>query len=59
MSNQIIGNHKEYIVIERKSLEELEKKIKENIDFKNLEALRIIEWIKENNIYNHDFKIKN
>ena len=66
---QIIGSYKEYIVIERKWLEELELqveyKLKVNEDRpmseSSIEAracLQMIKYIKENNIYNKDFQIK-
>ena len=62
---QIIGGFKEYIVIERKMLEVLENgyiklsKINDaELRIRADEGLRLIEEIKENNIYNKDFKIK-
>jgi hypothetical protein len=66
---QIIGSFKEFIVLEREALNELEysatQKLKSNEDRGLSEAyieaktvLDVVEWIKENNIYNKDFKIK-
>ena len=66
---QIIGLFKEFIVLEREALNELEynatQKLKSNEDRGLSEAyieaktvLDVVEWIKENNIYNKDFKIK-
>jgi hypothetical protein len=66
---QIIGGFKEFIVLEREALNELEysatQKLKSNEDRGLSEAyieaktvLDVVEWIKENNIYNKDFKIK-
>ena len=63
---QIIGGFKEYVVIEREVLNELlnEGQLMEK-DSKGLFAkgigvgmIKTIEKIKENNIYNKDFKIK-
>ena len=67
---QIIGAHKEFIVLERKELEVIEQSAKQKLDNNkdrplseiSIEArsvLSLIEWIKENNIYNKDFEIKN
>ncbi len=66
---QIIGGFKEFIVLEREALNELEysatQKLKSNEDRGLSESyieakavLDVIQWIKENNIYNKDFKIK-
>ena len=66
---QIIGGFKEFIVLERKSLDSIEydatQKLKSNEDRGLSESyieakaiLDIIQWIKENNIYNKDFKFK-
>ncbi len=66
---QIIGAYKEFLVIERKALEEIEQNAKQKLDNhkdkplseSTIEAkavLDTINWIKENNIYNQDFKIK-
>ncbi len=69
MSEQIIGGYKEFIVLERTALEEIESQAKTKLENNkerplsesSIEArsvLSVIAWIKENNIYNHDFKIK-
>lgn len=69
MSEQIIGGYKEFIVLERKALEEIESQAKTKLENNkerplsesSIEArsvLSVITWIKENNIYSHDFKIK-
>ncbi len=66
---QIIGGFKEFIVLEREALNELEysatQKLKSNEDRGLSESyieakavLDVIQWIKENNIYNKDFKFK-
>ena len=66
---QIIGGYKQFIVIERESLNELEysatQKLKANEDRGLSESyieartvLEVVEWIKENNIYNKEFQIK-
>ena len=66
---QIIGGFKEFIVLERKSLESIEydatQKLKANEDSGLSESyieaksvLEVIQWIKENNIYNKNFKLK-
>ena len=60
--NQIIGGHKEYIVLERKSVEEMLRAAEELLEENEDERYRVIkemcEWIKRNNIYSKDFKIK-
>lgn len=66
---QIIGGYKEFIVLERKSIDSIEydatQKLKANEDRGLSESyiearavLDVIKWIKENNIYNKDFKLK-
>jgi hypothetical protein len=66
---QIIGGFKEFIVLERGALNELEhsatQKLKANEDRGLSESyieaktvLEVVRWIKENNIYNKDFKFK-
>lgn len=68
--NQLFGAHKEFIVIERKGLEIIEQSAKEKLENSKerplsescIEArsvLSVVEWIKENNIYNKEFEIKN
>ena len=66
---QIIGAHKEFIVLERKELEVIEQSAKQKLDNNkdrplsesSIEArsvLSLIEWLKENNIYNKEFELK-
>jgi hypothetical protein len=66
---QIIGAHKEFIVLERKALEVIEQNAKQKLENNkerplsesSVEArsvLSVVEWVKENNIYNKDFKFK-
>lgn len=66
---QIIGDYKQFIVIERELLEDLQKKAEEKIEdgiwersndlyVEGKTTLDLIKIIKENNIYNKDFKIK-
>lgn len=68
MSN-LIGAYKEYIILERESLNEFETKAKALLsagqDEHNVGDIRrakvmleCIEWIKENNIYTKEFEIK-
>jgi len=62
---QIIGGYKEFVVIERKLLNEL---LEESKEYENTKGLfgqgigegmkRVIDTIKENNIYNKDFQTK-
>lgn len=65
----IIGNYKEYLVIERKELDKIQKMAEDKIE-KNKERpmseaviearaiLQLINEVKELNIYNNEFKIK-
>ncbi len=66
---QIIGTYKQFIVLERESLDVIEQNSRQKLENNkerplsesSIEArsvLSVIEWIKENNIYNKDFKIK-
>ena len=66
---QIIGDYKQFIVIERDFLENLQKKAEEKIEdgiweksnnlyIEGKTILDLIKIIKENNIYNKEFKIK-
>jgi hypothetical protein len=64
--NQLVGAHKEFITIEREVINELEKLGKELESEKGLHIqgvgkgiLKAVEVIKENNIYNKEFQIKN
>jgi len=65
MKAQIIGDYKEYIVIERKTLNELEGYANNLLELddtysqlRGREILKTIGKIKEENIYNKDFQIK-
>ena len=66
---QIIGGYKEYIVLERSSVEQIQQRAQELLrEYKDAplsersteqRAINMMcEWIKENNIYNKDFQIK-
>lgn len=66
---QIIGSFKEFIILEREALNQIEydatQKLKANEDrglsetyIEAKAVLDVINWIKENNIYNKEFKIK-
>lgn len=66
---QIIGAYKEYIVLPRIELDKIEQSAKNKLEVHTgrplsegaIEAksvLSVIEWIKENNIYNRDFEFK-
>lgn len=64
--DQIIGGYKEFIVIDRVTIRDLQEQadILEHSDeeFSTLRALeirRVIDFIKDRNIYGKDFKIKN
>lgn len=68
MSN-VIGNYKEFVIIERESLNLLEQTVSKSLEEAqndhNVEDIRkakvwieAIEWIKKNNIYTQDFQIK-
>jgi hypothetical protein len=64
--DQIIGGYKEFIVIDRVTIGDLQEQadILEHSDeeFSTLRALeirRVIDFIKARNIYNNEFKIKN
>ena len=67
--NQIIGDFKEFITIERRELNTLQELANELMDKgskiedaamyqKGMGINYAIEWIKENNIYNKEFEIK-
>ena len=60
--DQLIGGFKEFIVIEREVLNgikrEAEAILNEGKVQRGLGMLDVIEAVKENNIYNKDFKIK-
>ncbi len=66
---QIIGAYKEYIVIPRIELDKIEQSAKNKLEvhigrplsegaIEARSVLSVIEWIKENNIYNRDFEFK-
>lgn len=62
---QIIGDYKQFVVLERTVLDELLKRadmLSELDDaysgVRATEIRNIVELIKENNVYNKDFKIK-
>ena len=67
--NQIIGDFKQFITIERRELNQLQGLADELMDKgskiadagtyqKGIGINYAIEWIKENNIYNKEFEIK-
>ena len=60
--DQLIGGFKEFIVIEREVLNQIkieaEEMLNEGKVQRGLGMLDVIEAVKENNIYNKDFKIK-
>lgn len=69
-TNQLFGAYKEFITIERESLKGLEGLADELMHKgsqlndapmyqKGMGIMYAIEWIKENNIYNKEFEIKN
>lgn len=62
---QIIGDYKQFVVLERTALDELLKRadyLSEMDDaysgVRATEIRNIVNYIKDNNIYNKDFKIK-
>jgi hypothetical protein len=68
-TNQLVGNYKEFITIERRELNTLQGLADELMDKgskiedagmyqKGMGINYAIEWIKENNIYNKEFEIK-
>ena len=60
--DQLIGGFKEFIVIEREILNQIKMEAEEMLNEgkvqRGLGMLDVIETIKENNIYNKEFKIK-
>lgn len=60
--DQLIGGFKEFIVIEREVLNEIKREAEEMVNEgkvqRGLGMLDVIEAVKENNIYNKEFKIK-
>ena len=62
---QIIGDYKQFVVLERTVLDELLKRadVLSELDdaysgVRATEIRSVVELIKENNVYNKDFKIK-
>jgi hypothetical protein len=66
---QILGQYKEFLIIERSELEKIETAAKNKLEINkerplsesSIEArsvLQIIQWLKDNNIYGKDFQIK-
>ena len=69
-ANQLVGDFKQFITIERESLKALGGLADELMDKgsqlndasmyqKGMGIMYAIEWVKENNIYNKEFEIKN
>jgi hypothetical protein len=60
--DQLIGGFKEFIVIEREVLNGIKREAEEMLNEgkvqRGLGMLDVIEAVKENNIYNKEFKIK-
>ena len=62
---QIIGDYKQFVVLERKALDELLKRADDLSEMDDAysgvratEIRNVVKFIKDNNIYNKDFKIK-
>jgi len=62
---QIIGDYKQFVVLERTALDELLKRADDLSEMDDAysgvratEIRNIVNFIKQNNIYNKDFKIK-
>lgn len=62
---QIIGDYKQFVVLERTALDELLKRADDLSEMDDAysgvratEIRNIVNFIKDNNIYNKDFKIK-
>jgi hypothetical protein len=62
---QIIGDYKQFVVLERTALDELLKHADELSEMSDAysgvratEIRSVVKFIKDNNIYNKDFKIK-
>jgi hypothetical protein len=62
---QIIGDYKQFVVLERTALDELLKRADDLSEMddaysgvKATEIRNVVKFIKDNNIYNKDFKIK-
>jgi hypothetical protein len=62
---QIIGDYKQFLVLERTALDELLKRADDLSEMDDAysgvratEIRNVVKFIKDNNIYNKDFKIK-
>ena len=62
---QIIGDYKQFVVLERTALDELHKRADDLSEMDDAysgvratEIRNVVKFIKDNNIYNKDFKIK-
>jgi hypothetical protein len=62
---QIIGDYKQFVVLERTTLDELLKRADDLSEMDDAysgvratEIRNVVKFIKDNNIYNKDFKIK-
>ena len=62
---QVIGDYKQFVILERSALDELLKRADElsSLDdaysaVRATEIRNVVDFIKENNIYNKDLKIK-
>ena len=62
---QVIGDYKQFVILERSALDELHKRADElsSLDdaysaVRATEIRNVVDFIKENNIYNKDLKIK-
>ncbi len=62
---QVIGDYKQFVILERSALDELLKRADELSELDDAysgvratEIRNVVEYIKDNNIYNKDFKIK-
>jgi hypothetical protein len=62
---QIIGDYKQFVVLERTALDELLKRADDLSEMDDAysgvratEIRNVVKFIKDNNIYNKDFKIK-
>lgn len=62
---QIIGDYKQFVVLERSVLDELIRRADKLTELDDTyscvratEIRSVVEFIKENNVYNKDFKIK-
>jgi hypothetical protein len=65
MSEQVIGDYKQFVIVEREILDMLLKRADDLSEMSDAysgvratEIRNIVNYIKDNNIYNKDFKIK-